>query len=123
MKKTRLGFYLITIMLIFSTLSMLSPKSNEHTIYKDNTNYNSSEPNASDYWDNFTYIHINNNWSLFGSWLKGDGSWGNPYRIENMTINATNSVSGSGIFIENSLKDYFEYIRIIMESDIIMLPY
>ena len=66
-------------------------------------------PTSSNYWDNFTFIHVKNNWTDFEgfSWLKGDGSWGDPYRIENMTINATTSPIGHGIMIEDSKIDYF----------------
>ena len=62
----------------------------------------------SEFWTNFTYIHVKNNWSDFGSWLKGDGSWSNPYRIENMTIDATGTPIGAGILIEDSQNVFFE---------------
>lgn len=61
-------------------------------------------------WNNFTFIHIKNgNWSngVSWGWIKGTGSWGNPYVIENMTINAANSPTGSGILIENSKTSFF----------------
>ncbi|MHA1275057.1 MAG: right-handed parallel beta-helix repeat-containing protein, partial [Promethearchaeota archaeon] len=62
---------------------------------------------TADFWTNFTFIHVDNNWTSFGPWLKGDGSEGNPYRIENITIDATNSPTGYGIFIENSKNVHF----------------
>ena len=40
-------------------------------------------------------------------WCSGDGSWGNPYIIENVTIDASSSPTGSGIFINNSKNEYF----------------
>jgi parallel beta-helix repeat protein len=54
------------------------------------------------------YIHIDGNWSLTAStydWCSGDGSWDNPYLIENVTINCVGT--GSGILINNSNDDYF----------------
>ena len=49
------------------------------------------------------------NWSTAAGyeWCSGDGSWGNPYVIENVTIDADNSPTGSGIFINNFKNDYF----------------
>ncbi len=57
-----------------------------------------------------SFIHVNGNWSDMTSydWCSGDGSWDNPYTIENVTINASNSVIGIGILIENSINDYFK---------------
>ena len=74
---------------------------------QDETNIKS--PKRSRYWDNFTFIHIDNNWSLYEGfeWVRGNGSWGNPYIIENITMDASSSPIGSGIFIENSKNDYF----------------
>ncbi|MCJ7648163.1 MAG: right-handed parallel beta-helix repeat-containing protein [Candidatus Lokiarchaeota archaeon] len=56
-----------------------------------------------------TFIHVDGNWSATTSydWCDGDGSWGNPYIIENVTIDASSSPTGSGIFIDNSKNDYF----------------
>ena len=57
---------------------------------------------------NLNHIHINNNWSIAAStfaWIQqGDGSWNNPYIIENVTVNAEET--GNGILIENS-RDFF----------------
>ncbi len=57
-----------------------------------------------------SYIHIVDNWSatVAEDWCSGDGSFSNPYTIENVIINATNapvldplpdSEFQSGIFI------------------------
>ncbi|KKM74451.1 hypothetical protein LCGC14_1400180 [marine sediment metagenome] len=57
---------------------------------------------------NLPYIHINDNWSLTEqtyAWVSGNGTWNNPYVIENVTINAQNSTNC--ILIENSNTDYF----------------
>ena len=54
-----------------------------------------------------SFIHVDGNWSAtesIYSWCSGDGSWGNPYTIENVIIDAP---TGSGIFINNSKNDYF----------------
>ncbi len=103
------------ILLLISSL-----RNNEAEIKKENEKNNPdtvimelNAPKCSDYWNNFTYIHITkDNWSTAVSygWCKGDGSWGNPYVIENMTINAATSPKQSGILIENS-KNYYFIIR------------
>ncbi len=62
---------------------------------------------TSGFWSNFTYIHVKNNWTDFPI-IDGDGSWTNPYTIENMTIDATTSPTGSGILIEDSKDVYFK---------------
>ena len=64
---------------------------------------------AKSWWDNFSYIHINGNWSTAANyeWCRGDGSWSNPFIIENITMDASSSPTESGIFIENSKNDYF----------------
>jgi len=61
-----------------------------------------------------SFIHIDgsipDNWSDTAStydWCSGDGSWGSPYIIENVTIDAGGSPTGSGILIRNSINDYF----------------
>ncbi|MHA2283825.1 MAG: right-handed parallel beta-helix repeat-containing protein [Promethearchaeota archaeon] len=62
------------------------------------------------FWNNFTFIHITNlNWTIANEtdWCSGSGTWGNPYLIENMIINASDSPTGTGIFIENSTNVYF----------------
>ena len=62
----------------------------------------------SDSWSNFTQIYIvNNNWTTAQSfgWVSGNGLAGDPYILENMTIDAQGS--GSGIIIENSSLYYF----------------
>ncbi|MHA1931680.1 MAG: right-handed parallel beta-helix repeat-containing protein [Promethearchaeota archaeon] len=62
------------------------------------------------FWNNFTYIHITNlNWTIANEteWCSGSGTWGAPYLLENMVINASASPTGAGIFIENSTNVYF----------------
>ncbi|MHA1846286.1 MAG: right-handed parallel beta-helix repeat-containing protein [Promethearchaeota archaeon] len=60
-------------------------------------------------YSNFTFIHINGNWSAAASqeWCSGNGSSGNPYVLENLMINASSTPIGAGILIENTGFDYF----------------
>ena len=70
---------------------------------------NLKPPRISGYWTT-NFIHIDGNWSQTEgsySWCSGDGSWSNPYTIENVTIDASTSPTGSGIFINNSKNEYF----------------
>ncbi|MGB5912569.1 MAG: NosD domain-containing protein [Promethearchaeia archaeon] len=63
------------------------------------------------FWNNFTFIHITGlNWTIANQsdWCSGSGTWGNPYLIENMIINASDSPIGCGILIENSIDVYFK---------------
>lgn len=74
----------------------------------DSDDINLKNLKKSNSWE-LTYIHINDNWSLtsLNDWCNGDGSWSNPYVIENVTIDASSSPTGNGIFIENSKNVYF----------------
>ncbi|TFF89713.1 MAG: hypothetical protein EU548_06720 [Promethearchaeota archaeon] len=105
----------IYILLFVFTLLIIFP------VINTNNNYDTekiepfvkkieSSPKNSKSWNNFTFIHIQNgNWSkgLSGGWIQGDGTYSNPYRIENMTIDASSSPLGSGIFINDTTNDYF----------------
>ncbi len=57
---------------------------------------------SASYWTDFTFIHINGNWSnaVGWGWCTGDGSSSNPYTLENISIDASSSSTGSGIWIE-----------------------
>ena len=70
---------------------------------------NLKNPKTSGWWNNFSFIHIDGNWSIAAGygWCSGDGSWGNPYTIDNITMDASSSPTGSGIFINNSKNEYF----------------
>ena len=77
---------------------------------RDNYQNVISFPKTSGYWNNFSFIHITGtNWTTAASydWVSGSGTWGDPYIIENITIDATNSPIDHGIYIENSANDYF----------------
>jgi len=108
-KKIRIIYYLIlTVLLSMTPMFMLINISS----YKTNENLQPDAGNDknylknSGYW-NPPYIHIDNNWSDSANdlpWVQGgDGSPGNPYIIENVTIDAG---SKNAIFIENSI-DHF----------------
>ena len=45
--------------------------------------------------------------ALPAGWCSGAGTWDDPYVIENITIDASTSPTGNGIFINNSKADYF----------------
>ncbi|MFX0180918.1 MAG: NosD domain-containing protein [Candidatus Hodarchaeota archaeon] len=67
------------------------------------------------FWNNFTFIYITGlNWTIANQsdWCSGSGTWDNPYLIENMIINATDSPIGCGIFIENSINVYFKITNV-----------
>ena len=60
---------------------------------------------TSDSWSNFSYIHITGaNWSIAAGyeWCTGSGTALDPYVIENITMDASSTPTGSGIYIENS---------------------
>ena len=62
---------------------------------------------ASNFWVLPYTIHVDGNWSATEStydWCTGSGTWGDPYLIENVTIDAQHL--GSSVFIENT-DDYF----------------
>ena len=54
-------------------------------------------------------IYIDGNWSAATTynWCYGNGTWEEPYTIENLNIDAGSSSIGSGIFVKNSKNDYF----------------
>ncbi|MFX1385474.1 MAG: nitrous oxide reductase family maturation protein NosD [Promethearchaeota archaeon] len=67
------------------------------------------QPKSSGYWTT-NFIHVDENWSKTVTdynWCSGNGTWNNPYIIENVTIDASTSPTGNGILISNSKQDYF----------------
>ena len=57
-----------------------------------------------------SFIHVQGNWTATKNnkdWCIGSGTWGDPYIIENVTIDASNSPTGSGILIMSSTTVYF----------------
>ena len=111
-KKKVLGLLTLVIICLLLTISNNSFNgvqiNNERSVETRNEIILKS-PKKSGSWNNFSFIHIDGNWSTAAGyeWCSGDGSWGNPYIIENMTIDASTSPTGSGIVIDNSKNEYF----------------
>ncbi|MHA1755678.1 MAG: right-handed parallel beta-helix repeat-containing protein, partial [Promethearchaeota archaeon] len=111
-KKEQLVLLIFVFNLIIFVNSLINYNSEKNITLNPPKNDNeliSEDLKPSKYWDNFTFIHIKNNWTngVSKGWIKGDGSYNNPYIIENMTIDATGSPTGCGILIEDSKNDYF----------------
>ncbi|MFX0017456.1 MAG: right-handed parallel beta-helix repeat-containing protein [Candidatus Hermodarchaeota archaeon] len=71
---------------IFSTITQFFPISTPNFMENDE-NLNDDLRSAS-YWE-LDYIHIHNNWSETAAqydWCSGDGSWSDPYLIQNVRI-------------------------------------
>lgn len=112
--KSKLKIGIITLGIVFACLSINNyyifndQRENDETIkFRDESNL--KRPKSSGYWTT-NFIHIDGNWSETEAtydWCSGDGSWGNPYTIENVTIDVIGSPTGSGILINNSKNDYF----------------
>ena len=98
-------------LLIFSISSIFNNKNTiESELSKKSNESLTNSLRSAGFWNNFTFIHITNlNWTIANEsdWCSGKGSWKDPYLIENMVINASDSPIGCGIFIENSINTYF----------------
>jgi len=113
----------ITFLIFIMFLSYNKINDDTSDSYEESRRNNINPPifeiETSGSWSNFTFIHITgSNWSIAEGydWVLGDGSWNNPYRIENITMDASSSPTGSGIYIQNSNESYFE-IRNCMVSN------
>ncbi|MFW9949840.1 MAG: nitrous oxide reductase family maturation protein NosD, partial [Candidatus Thorarchaeota archaeon] len=109
------GFtFLLLFLLLFSIFNQNNIKNSTNSTEEDLKNGFTSLKQAG-FWNNFTFIHITDlNWTIANEtdWCSGSGTWGDPYVIENMTINATDSPIGFGILIENSILAYFKIINV-----------
>lgn len=108
--KRRITFTFLAIMFTSSMMTIFYGNNEDPTNSDDVESRNKGSLRTSNYWTNFTYIHITAaNWSTAAGydWCSGDGSWSNPYIIENITMDATGSPTGSGIYISNSNNSYF----------------
>ncbi|MEE9376708.1 MAG: NosD domain-containing protein [Candidatus Lokiarchaeia archaeon] len=112
--KRKIKIIIITLAIAFALLSVnsyniVNEQGNNGAINEIQDESNLKSPSKSGSYSEL-FIHIDGNWShTVGNytWGSGDGSWGNPYVIENIIINASNSPTGSGIFINNSKNNYF----------------
>ena len=110
LKKIGYGY----VFLLFFVLSLTSasyrleidpPMENENnSLDKEELN-----PRSANYWNNIDFIHIDGNWSDASRdlpWVQGDGNWSNPFRIENVTIDASGLTSNNPLWIRNT-NEYF----------------
>ena len=96
-------------LLIFSIATRINTQGSSG-IVKENVNTDLYNLKQAGFWNNFTFIHITgSNWTTVktNDWCSGTGTWSDPYLIEDMQINASDSPIGCGILIENSLTVYF----------------
>ncbi|MFW9866782.1 MAG: right-handed parallel beta-helix repeat-containing protein, partial [Candidatus Thorarchaeota archaeon] len=111
--------FLLLTLIIFSISTHLTTKNRIETTQADLKNRTFNLKQAG-FWNNFTFIHITgSNWTIANQsdWCSGSGTWGDPYLIENMIINASGSPTGCGIFIESSINVYFKIRNVtIFES-------
>ncbi|MBY8987388.1 MAG: right-handed parallel beta-helix repeat-containing protein [Candidatus Lokiarchaeota archaeon] len=101
--------FLMLFLIIFSISTQNNLKNSIENVQEDLQD-RTTNLNQAGFWNNFTFIHITNlNWTVANEtdWCSGSGTWDNPYLIENMIINASDSPTGCGIFIENSVNVYF----------------
>ncbi|TFG11025.1 MAG: hypothetical protein EU535_07870, partial [Promethearchaeota archaeon] len=86
----------------------IQTKESENHLNEIENKLDKEEPKSSGSW-NLPYIHIKDNWSAAASeeWCSWAGTPFDPYIIENVTIDATNSPIGCGILIEDSYFNFF----------------
>ncbi|MFX0060420.1 MAG: NosD domain-containing protein, partial [Candidatus Heimdallarchaeota archaeon] len=102
-------FGIIFAFLTISNLNLVDNSFNNDGTAENQDESHSRNPKISGYWTT-NFIHVDGNWSDTATvydWCSGDGSWGNPYTIENVIIDASSSPTGSGILINNSKNEYF----------------
>ncbi|MFX1323700.1 MAG: nitrous oxide reductase family maturation protein NosD [Promethearchaeota archaeon] len=119
-KATEYFTFLILFLIIFSIYSQIN-RYNTTEITQEALKDKVINLKQADYWNNFTFIHITgSNWTIANEteWCSGSGTWGNPYLIENMIINATDSPINAGIFIENSTNVFFQLKNITIFGSI-----
>lgn len=110
-KKTKHIFTFLTLFLVILSISTQNNVKNSIETSQEDFKDRTTNLKQAGFWSNFTFIHITNlNWTVANNtdWCSGSGTWSNPYLIENMIINATDSPIGCGILIENSVNVYFE---------------
>jgi len=103
-------FTFLMLFLIIFSISIQNNTKNSIETTQENLQNGTTNLKQAGFWNNLTFIHITNlNWTVANNteWCSGSGTWGDPYVIENMIINASDSPTGCGIFIENSVNAYF----------------
>ena len=109
-KRKYIFTFLMLFLVIFSISAQNNFKSGNETA-QENLIQKPFNLKTAGFWNNFTFIHITDlNWTVANEndWCSGSGTWSNPYLIENMIINASESPTGCGIWIENSVSVYFK---------------
>ena len=112
--KSKLKIIILVLGIVFALSPINSFKIISDQGENEGTTENRDETNfkrlkSSGYWST-NFIHIDGNWSETATtydWCSGDGLWGNPYTIENLTIDASDSPTGIGIYINGSKNEYF----------------
>ncbi len=106
--KSKLYYFLVIFTLLMGVFFLVFPIANNDD-QKESAILSLNTPRTSSYWTNFTFIKIYGNWSVAASydWCRGNGSYSNPYIIENITLNASSSPTHIGIYIFNSKNAYF----------------
>ena len=101
-----LALGMVFILSAVSNFNLINDQGNKERSIEIRDEFNLKKPRISgSYIESF--IHIDGNWSDTATtynWCNGDGSWSNPYIIENVTIE---DGSGLGILIENT-REFFE---------------
>lgn len=108
-KENKIFTFLLLFLIGFSIFNLYFMRDSTGTTHLDLEpgTYNLKQAG---FWNDFIFIHITGlNWTIANEfdWCSGSGTWSNPYVIENMIINATDSSIGCGILIENSVNAYF----------------
>ncbi len=113
-----MGFFLVVSVILNNDVSSENTMFNE-IIGEDNDNSPLKSPRTSWYNNSEDPIYIDGDatgvgaqnwtWARSQPWCSiGNGSWADPYIIENVTIDATGSATGCGIYVNNSKEDYFK---------------
>jgi parallel beta-helix repeat protein len=112
MKSNKKSIYILILSYLTLIIGIFPIISNFDLISGEKPAIIFQNPKNAGYWTNFTYIHITgSNWSTAAGydWCSGNGSWVNPYLIENIVMNSTTSplANWASFLIEDSSNDYF----------------
>jgi parallel beta-helix repeat protein len=115
------GIMFLMLFLIISSVSLQSNMIDSTETTQEDLQERLFNLKTAGFWNNYTFIHITNlNWTVASSkeWCTGSGTWGDPYIIENMIINASDSPIRCGILIENSVNVYFKIQNVTITDSI-----